>query len=66
MAAGMLAQLLEGGVPLAPGQRSVGPIRWGRQMLHFVTNRRPTHSGIDPYNLYIDRNSGDNVGSVTG
>ena len=40
-------------------------IRSGRQMLHFVTDRRPTHAGVDPYNLYIDRKSGDNVASVT-
>jgi hypothetical protein len=37
------------------------PIRSGRQVLRFVTDRRPTHAGIDPYNLYIDRNSADNV-----
>jgi len=41
------------------------PIRSGRQLLRFITDRRPTHAGVDPYNLYIDRNSGDNVGSVT-
>ncbi|HYJ30262.1 MAG TPA: aminopeptidase, partial [Allosphingosinicella sp.] len=41
------------------------PMRTGRQVLRFVTERRPTHAGVDPYNLYIDRNSGDNVGSVT-
>ena len=41
------------------------PIRNGRQVLRFVTDRRPTHAGVDPYNLYIDRNSGDNVGEVT-
>jgi ABC-2 type transport system permease protein len=40
------------------------PIRSGRQVLRFVTDRKPTHAGVDPYNLYIDRNSGDNVGSV--
>ena len=40
------------------------PIRGGRQMLRFVTDRRPTHAGIDPYNFYIDRNSGDNVAPV--
>jgi ABC-2 type transport system permease protein len=40
------------------------PIRSGRQVLRFVTDRRPTHAGVDPYNLYIDRNSGDNVGWV--
>jgi aminopeptidase N len=37
------------------------PIRGGAQVLRFVTDRRPTHAGIDPYNYYIDRNSGDNV-----
>ena len=42
------------------------PIRTGRQLLRFVTDRRPTHAGVDPYGLYIDRNSGDNVGEVTG
>jgi ABC-2 type transport system permease protein len=37
------------------------PIRSGAQVLRFVTDRRPTHAGIDPYNYYIDRNSRDNV-----
>jgi ABC-2 type transport system permease protein len=37
------------------------PIRSGAQVLRFVTNRRPTYAGIDPYNYYIDRHSGDNV-----
>jgi hypothetical protein len=37
------------------------PIRPGAQVLRFVTDRRPTHAGIDPYNDYIDRNSRDNV-----
>lgn len=41
------------------------PIRSGRQLLRFVTDRRPTHAGIDPYNFYIDRNSDDNVASVS-
>jgi ABC-2 type transport system permease protein len=40
-------------------------IRSGRQVLRFVTDRRPTHAGVDPYNLYIDRNSRDNLASVT-
>ncbi|MET1110805.1 MAG: M1 family aminopeptidase [Allosphingosinicella sp.] len=40
------------------------PIRTGHQVLRFVTDRRPTHAGVDPYNLYIDRNSYDNVGAV--
>jgi ABC-2 type transport system permease protein len=37
------------------------PIRSGRQVLHFVTGRKPTYAGVDPYNFYIDRNSEDNV-----
>ena len=37
------------------------PVRSGAQVLRFVTDRRPTHAGVDPYNYYIDRNSGDNV-----
>lgn len=42
------------------------PIRPGAQVLRFVTDRRPTHAGIDPYNYYIDRVSGDNVRRVAG
>ncbi|HEX8401846.1 MAG TPA: M1 family aminopeptidase [Allosphingosinicella sp.] len=41
------------------------PIRSGKQVLKFVTDRKPTHAGVDPYNFYIDRNSEDNVGAVT-
>jgi aminopeptidase N len=41
------------------------PIRSGRQLLRFVSARKPTHAGIDPYNLYIDRNSGDNIRPVS-
>jgi hypothetical protein len=37
------------------------PIRSGRQVLEFVTDRRPTYAGVDPYNFYIDRNVTDNV-----
>ncbi|HEV8580113.1 MAG TPA: M1 family aminopeptidase [Thermoanaerobaculia bacterium] len=37
------------------------PIRSGRQVLKFVTDRKPTYAGVDPYNFYIDRNSADNV-----
>jgi aminopeptidase N len=36
-------------------------IHSGRQVLHFVTDRKPTHAGVDPYNFYIDRTSEDNV-----
>jgi hypothetical protein len=34
-------------------------------VLKFVTDKKPTHAGVDPYNFYIDRNSADNVGAVT-
>jgi hypothetical protein len=37
------------------------PVRSGRQVLRFVTGKKPTYAGIDPYNFYIDRNSADNV-----
>ena len=37
-----------------------------RRCCSFVTDRQPTHAGVDPYNFYIDRNSDDNVGAVTG
>jgi ABC-type transport system involved in multi-copper enzyme maturation permease subunit len=42
------------------------PIRSGAQVLRFVTDRKPTHAGIDPYNYYIDRNSRDNVLPLAG
>ena len=41
------------------------PIRSGKQVLRFVTDKKPTHAGIDPYNFYVDRNSGDNVRPVS-
>ena len=41
------------------------PVRTGKQVFRFVTGKKPTHAGIDPYNFYIDRNSDDNVGAVT-
>lgn len=37
------------------------PIRSGRHVLRFVTDRKPSFAGIDPYNFYIDRDSADNV-----
>jgi len=40
------------------------PVRSGAQVFRFVTDRRPSHAGIDPYNLYIDRNWADNVAPV--
>ena len=41
------------------------PVRSGSQVFRFVTDRKPTHVGIDPYNFYIDRNSEDNVAAVS-
>jgi ABC-2 type transport system permease protein len=40
------------------------PIRSGRQVLKFVTEKRPLYAGVDPYNFYIDRDSGDNVSGI--
>lgn len=39
-------------------------LKSGRQVLRFVAARRPTYAGVDPYNHFIDRNSGDNVAKV--
>lgn len=40
------------------------PIRSGRQVLRFVTDRKPSHAGVDPYNFYIDRIWSDNVAPI--
>jgi hypothetical protein len=40
-------------------------VRSGKQVFRFVTDKKPTHAGIDPYNFYIDRNGGDNVLPIT-
>jgi ABC-2 type transport system permease protein len=40
-------------------------VKTGKQVFHFVTAKKPTFAGIDPYNFYIDRNSADNVAPVT-
>ncbi len=40
------------------------PLRSGAQALRFVTERKPTHAGVDPYGYYIDRVSVDNVRPV--
>jgi ABC-2 type transport system permease protein len=40
------------------------PVKSGKQVFRFVTARKPSHAGVDPYNFYIDRNSDDNVGPV--
>jgi aminopeptidase N len=42
------------------------PIVTGKQTLHFVVNTPPKFAGIDPYNLWIDRNSNDNLVPVSG
>ncbi len=41
------------------------PITSGKQTLRIITQRRPTHAGIDPYNTYVDRNADDNLLEVT-
>ena len=47
-------------------QMSPQQVRTGRQTVRFVTDRKPTHAGIDPFSLYIDRNNADNFGVVAG
>ena len=39
-------------------------VRNGKQVFRFVTDKKPTHAGVDPYNFYIDRNSVDNSSPV--
>jgi aminopeptidase N len=41
------------------------PVRDGQQQFRLVTRRKPAFAGIDPYNLYVDRNSDDNLVAVT-
>lgn len=38
----------------------------GDTKIKVVTDKRPTHVGVDPYNKRIDRNSDDNVVKITG
>ncbi|HEX7154103.1 MAG TPA: ABC transporter permease [Thermoanaerobaculia bacterium] len=40
------------------------PIRSGKQVLKFVSDKKPLFAGVDPYNYYIDRDAGDNVMGV--
>lgn len=40
-------------------------VRSGEQEIVVITNRRPEWVGIDPYNKYVDRNSDDNLVSVS-
>ena len=39
-------------------------IHSGKQLLKFVSDKRPLYAGVDPYNFYIDRDSEDNVADV--
>lgn len=39
-------------------------VRSGAQVVRFITDRKPTHAAIDPFNYYIDRNARDNVAGV--
>jgi len=41
-------------------------VRSGTQAIHFVTDRKPAYAGVDPYDLFIDRNTADNVAPVSG
>ena len=41
------------------------PIVSGTQTIRVVTKRKPAFAGIDPYNMYVDRNGDDNVVGVT-
>jgi len=41
------------------------PIRSGEQTVRLITRRKPAFAGIDPYNMYVDRNGDDNVVAVT-
>jgi ABC-2 type transport system permease protein len=40
------------------------PVRSGKQVLKFVSEKRPLFAGVDPYNFYIDRDSANNVAEV--
>jgi aminopeptidase N len=57
-----------------PGKREFGSgsviaferrrLRSGSQVIRFVTDRKPSFFGVDPYNKWIDRNSDDNLRAV--
>jgi aminopeptidase N len=40
------------------------PIKSGKAVLTFTTDRAPSFAGIDPYNTMIDRNSDENIAKV--
>jgi ABC-2 type transport system permease protein len=37
------------------------PIRSGEQQVRIVTKDKPLHAGVDPYLMFIDRNTNDNI-----
>ncbi|QQV77729.1 aminopeptidase [Sphingomonas aliaeris] len=41
------------------------PVVSGVQTVRIVTKRKPAFAGIDPYNMYVDRNGEDNLVAVT-
>lgn len=41
------------------------PVKGGKLAIVLVSKKKPAFAGIDPYNFYIDKNSDDNVVSVT-
>jgi aminopeptidase N len=40
------------------------PIRSGKQVVKFLSDKKPLYAGVDPYDYYIDRNTADNVRPV--
>lgn len=40
------------------------PIKSGRQVLKFVSDKKPLYAGVDPYNYYIDRDAANNLSAV--
>jgi ABC-type transport system involved in multi-copper enzyme maturation permease subunit len=42
------------------------PLRSGRNTVVLESDREPLWAGADPYNKYVDRNSGDNLKRVSG
>jgi aminopeptidase N len=40
------------------------PVRTGKQVVTFVTDKAPTHVAVDPYSIWVDRDDKDNVAEV--
>jgi hypothetical protein len=60
---GVFAPLLEGQVERKVLHRQKHRIRSGRQTITVTVSERPSHAGIDPYNL-LDWEEGDNIEQV--